>query len=546
MPSEKLQVVLELVTGQFKKEAREASTATGQIGDSASTVGTRLKGMTLPLIAVGTGLAALAKAAGENADRLFDLEAQTGASIEQLQEYEFVAKAAGASQEFFSDSVKQVVKSLDAALAGTGAASKAYEQLGVSVTGANGQIRDAGDITEEVIAKLAGMSNITERNALAQDIFGKKWEETVSVLDLGTDAIERLKGEAHDMGAVMSEAALVGADRMRESFAKLQAAAGSKLTETLGLVAATVAFAFGDEASNDALRFSEAIKSINEQVEEGVDPLAAFANALFHAAEGGKVTTEELNQLASAAGFTLDAMNANELRAFALTLEDQARAAGLDEVAITRAGSAFRAMAGDVDAAGVGLGIYRDQAKGASDATDDLASALAAADDAELGMLRAQEKRAEAQQRLIDLTLSGTATADELRIAQLELNIATREAELATDAYNESLNELDGKQVNVQINTILTYQAMQQEAVEDIFAGGRQHGGPVQAGKAYIVGERGPEAYIPAQNGMILPNGWNRPNGAVINIHSPYNVGTMDLQLATILATVTTMVEVQN
>lgn len=35
----------------------------------------------------------------------------------------------------------------------------------------------------------------------------------------------------------------------------------------------------------------------------------------------------------------------------------------------------------------------------------------------------------------------------------------------------------------------------------------RQHGGPVYAGRAYLVGEAGPERFVPATNGTILPNG---------------------------------------
>jgi len=35
---------------------------------------------------------------------------------------------------------------------------------------------------------------------------------------------------------------------------------------------------------------------------------------------------------------------------------------------------------------------------------------------------------------------------------------------------------------------------------------GREHGGPVQAGQPYIVGERRPEVFVPGQNGTILPS----------------------------------------
>ena len=39
-----------------------------------------------------------------------------------------------------------------------------------------------------------------------------------------------------------------------------------------------------------------------------------------------------------------------------------------------------------------------------------------------------------------------------------------------------------------------------------LFAGARASGGPVEAGKAYLVGEKGPEPFIPKVSGTILPN----------------------------------------
>ena len=39
-----------------------------------------------------------------------------------------------------------------------------------------------------------------------------------------------------------------------------------------------------------------------------------------------------------------------------------------------------------------------------------------------------------------------------------------------------------------------------------LFGGGREHGGSVDSGKVYVVGERGPELYSPGRDGSIIPN----------------------------------------
>jgi len=38
------------------------------------------------------------------------------------------------------------------------------------------------------------------------------------------------------------------------------------------------------------------------------------------------------------------------------------------------------------------------------------------------------------------------------------------------------------------------------------FAGERAMGGPVSSGKAFLVGEKGPEMFVPGANGNIVPN----------------------------------------
>jgi hypothetical protein len=52
--------------------------------------------------------------------------------------------------------------------------------------------------------------------------------------------------------------------------------------------------------------------------------------------------------------------------------------------------------------------------------------------------------------------------------------------------------------------------------------GGRAAGGPVSAGQAYIVGERGEELFVPGESGTIVPNhqlGAGRVGGSVTHVH---------------------------
>lgn len=52
-----------------------------------------------------------------------------------------------------------------------------------------------------------------------------------------------------------------------------------------------------------------------------------------------------------------------------------------------------------------------------------------------------------------------------------------------------------------------------------LFGGARASGGPVSAGKAYLVGERGPELFSPASSGAIVPNHALGGDNITVNVH---------------------------
>jgi len=54
--------------------------------------------------------------------------------------------------------------------------------------------------------------------------------------------------------------------------------------------------------------------------------------------------------------------------------------------------------------------------------------------------------------------------------------------------------------------------------LQQLFGGGRAMGGPVNAGTTYMVGERGPELFMPNASGTIIPNNKLSGGGTVINL----------------------------
>jgi lambda family phage tail tape measure protein len=67
-------------------------------------------------------------------------------------------------------------------------------------------------------------------------------------------------------------------------------------------------------------------------------------------------------------------------------------------------------------------------------------------------------------------------------------------------------------------------------SLSTLLSGSRAEGGPVSAGKSYLVGERGPEIFQPNVSGTIVPNGatMSAPqlNVSVVNVTDPDEVGS--------------------
>jgi phage-related minor tail protein len=57
-------------------------------------------------------------------------------------------------------------------------------------------------------------------------------------------------------------------------------------------------------------------------------------------------------------------------------------------------------------------------------------------------------------------------------------------------------------------------------AMSSAFGGARAGGGPVDMGRAYLVGERGPELFVPGASGGVVPNGRIGGGNVTVNVQT--------------------------
>ena len=86
--------------------------------------------------------------------------------------------------------------------------ANAYARLGVSVTNADGSLRNSEDVYWDVIDALGNVQNETERDALSMQLFGKSAQDLNPLIAQGSEGIAALTDEAKKMGAVMPRGSL--------------------------------------------------------------------------------------------------------------------------------------------------------------------------------------------------------------------------------------------------------------------------------------------------------------------------------------------------
>ena len=165
------------------------------------------------------------------ADDLNTLSKQSGISTDTLQKMQYAADLIDVPFENISGAVTKMKKSM----AGSG---KPFEELGVSVTDAEGNMRDAESVFFDTIQALSEIPNEVERDQAAYEIFGKSADELAGIIDDGGEAFRKYGKEAEDLGLVLSGETLDALNETNDAIDKSKAQLKAAATE-LGATIAT-------------------------------------------------------------------------------------------------------------------------------------------------------------------------------------------------------------------------------------------------------------------------------------------------------------------
>lgn len=229
--------------------------AIGDIGKLAKGTATAVAAVGTAALAAAAGLAGMALKAAYAADDLVDLSTKTGIGVERLQEMGYIGDQVGTDLNTMTGSMSRLIRSMDKAATqqkeyddqlAEGVMedeittpidmAAAFNQLGVSVTDANGQLRDSEDVFLDAIDALGKVTNETERDALGMQIFGKTAQELNPLIEAGKGKLAQYAAQARTTGAVMSEDAVRAAAELADQVDGLKRSFTGISGTLLGLV----------------------------------------------------------------------------------------------------------------------------------------------------------------------------------------------------------------------------------------------------------------------------------------------------------------------
>jgi len=207
----------------FERNSKQVERRFHQLGRQATFLGRDLqRSITMPVIAAGASIVALAQKTAEYADRVSDLSDVTGMSTDALQEWDFVAKRVGVSTDVIERAFSSLGRRMSQFQRGSGPAVDAANQLGVEFRDTEGNMRNADNILMDLLGSLNEMPADLDRAAVGTALFGRRWEMLAPIIGRGSDSIEIMRQEAQDLGLVMDGVALASANRYREEMVKFQ------------------------------------------------------------------------------------------------------------------------------------------------------------------------------------------------------------------------------------------------------------------------------------------------------------------------------------
>lgn len=218
-----------------KEDIKDVGDETEKAGKKASVFGDVLKAnltsdaikkgletLKNALKGIGEAFKEVAIGSAAYADDISTMSTVTGLSAKSLQEFTYMSELVDTDVSTITGSLTKLTKTMSSAKDGSKTATGAFEELGVAFKNSDGSLRNNEEVFYDVIEALGNMSNETERDALAMEIFGKSAKELNPLIAAGKDGMEAFRKEAEELGYVLTDEQLEALTNVDDAYQRWQ------------------------------------------------------------------------------------------------------------------------------------------------------------------------------------------------------------------------------------------------------------------------------------------------------------------------------------
>ena len=222
---------LDDLTKTQDKQGKSAGALAGTLG---KTLVAGLAAVAAAAVAAGAALVKMVTSVAKNGDEIDKESQKLGISAEAYQKLSYAMERSGADIADITRGMREITQELAAVENGTEGAGASFAELGVELQNADGSMKGTEQVLLESIDALAQMENITQRDALAQKIFGRSSQELAPLLNEGAEGVKALMQEAEDYGMIMSGDAVKASAAFDDSITKLKGTIGGLKNQLAG------------------------------------------------------------------------------------------------------------------------------------------------------------------------------------------------------------------------------------------------------------------------------------------------------------------------
>lgn len=451
------------------------------------------------------GIGLLVRQSLNATDALAKTASRIGTTTEALGRLQYAGKITGVEVNTMNMAMQRFTRRVSEAAKGTGEAQGALRELNL----------DAGELQRlpldqqmvEVANAFGGVGSEADKVRLAFKLFDSEGVALVNTLNLGSEEMKLLMNEADTLGIVLSQDAARGVEQANDAFFRLSQLFRGIRDQTVAALAPTLEYLATllkdevlkriKETSDNVEEFGKTLATfVVEAIGNTLIAIGSFINGLVDLYNGSLKAINGLRDLIGweSIGTEMTYTFGNAVTGAGQNVLDYAKN-------LREAADAAKGITGDGEATAQ-ISMFGQALRNAGNTIPEMQQSL---------------------DKLVTSSMSGFTGA---------ITDAVTGAKSLKDAFKDMASSIINDLIRMLVQYYITKPLF--DALAGAFGapvgggtggGGKAIGGSVQAGKAYMVGERGQELFIPNQSGSIVSNDKLGGAGGVV-VNQTINVST--------------------